>query len=232
MKKFFFLVIGYWLTVNCPFLSAQAVELIDLPTAEVVDANHFNTNFRLYEGGGILTRMSFGIGKRVNIGISFDLTGFIGSDKVLIQRPELQFKYRFYDGKKNIPALALGYDQQGYRYGLNKNTGEEEYIHREKGLYLAATQEMITNTEFHFGLNVHDFPADQFFGFLGASWAPSEDILFLTEIDNIRRFDETRLNLGLRYLNTPNLSIEAAFRNITRSTDNERIIRLNYQGKF
>ncbi|HCJ66961.1 MAG TPA: hypothetical protein DHV62_06450, partial [Elusimicrobia bacterium] len=173
------LVIGYWLIVNCPFLSAQAVELIDLPTAEVVDANHYSANFRLYQDGGILTRASFGIGKRVNIGISFDLTNFIGDKKIDIQRPELQFKFRFYDGKKNIPALAAGYEQQGYRYDISKG----EYRHREKGFYLVASQEMFPHTEFHFGLNIYDFKSDQFFGFLGISWAPAEEFLFLTEID-------------------------------------------------
>lgn len=230
MKKLFF---SFWLLVICCWLLAnplfaQLSELIDLPTAEVVDANHYNANFRLYQDGGILTRISFGIGKRVNIGISFDLTNFIGDRKVDLQRPELQFKYRFYDGAKNIPALAVGYDQQGYRYDVEKG----EYRHREKGLYLVATQEMLRHAEFHFGLNIYDFKSDQFFGFLGISWAPVEEFIIITEFDNIYKLENgARFNSGLRYLHTPNLSIEVSFRNL-RSADNERIIRLNYQGKF
>ncbi len=231
MKKLFFsfwlLALGFGLLADS--LSAQAVELIDLPTAEVIDANHFNTNFRLYKGGGILVRAGFGIGKRVNIGISFNVPNFIGAEKIDVQEPALQFKYRFYDGAKNIPALALGYDKQAYGYDTITN----EYKHREKGLYCVASQEMLPHTEFHFGLNIYDFQTDQFFGFLGISWAPTEEFVILTELDNIHKLGGgTRVNLGLRYLNSPNLSIEVSARNITHDKDNERIIRLNYQGKF
>jgi len=221
------LAISYWLLTG--LLYGQAVELIDLPTAEVVDAHCYNTNFRLYKGGGILVRANFGIGERVSVGISFNTPNFISAGKIDLQEPVLQFKFRFYDGAENIPALAFGYDKQAYGYDIAK----KEYSHREKGLYLVASQEMLPHTEFHFGLNVYDFTTDQFFGFLGLSWTPAEEFAILTEFDNIYRLEDgTRINFGLRYLHTPNLSIEISFRNITHGTDNERIIRLNYQDKF
>lgn len=238
MKKlfFYFLLLALCSMLFANPLSAQPVELIDIPTAEVVDANHYSANFRLYQDGGILSRIIFGLGKRVNLGVSFDLVNFIGKKDVDFQRPELQLKFRFYDGSKNLPAFALGYDSQGYYY----DSTTEKYRYPEKGVYLVASREIFSSTEFHLGLNIYDFKTDQFCSFLGFSWTAAEEVIIFTEVDRIWKLDEKPyINLGLRYLHTPNLSVEVSARNLTQAKDTtgtkqewERIMRINYQGKF
>jgi len=228
-------------------LFAEAVDLVDIPTAEIVDHNHYGTNFRLYQGAGggsILTRLSFGLGKKINLGLSIDLADFIGQERIDFQRPEMQIKYRFFDGSQSLPAFALGYDSQGYHYSeLNKtnNKGYRGYSYPEKGLYLVGSREILTATEAHFGTNIYDFDSDKFYGFLGLSWAPAEEITFMVEVDALHKPKSGEklgrqliMNSGIRYHHTTNLSIEVSVRNLTRyqKIATERVLRINYQGKF
>lgn len=231
MKKFFlFLLVPIAYCLLPAFLSAQPVELIDIPTAEVIEANHYSANFRLYQDGGVLTHAIFGVGKRVNIGISFDYTRFIGDQDALIREPKFQFKFRFYDGSKNLPALALGYDSQPYCY----DTNNKKYWYPQKGVYLVTSREVFSSTELHLGLNIYDFETNQFLWFFGFSWTAAEDVIIFTEVDHIHKLDKKPYtNLGLRYLHTPNLSIEVSARDLTEAEKKwERIMRINYQGKF
>lgn len=229
---FICLFIGLW-TMGCGLwtasLRAQPIDLVDVPTAEVVDANHYSANFRLYREGGILSRIGFGLGRRVNLGISFDIVNFIGKEKVDLQRPELQMKYRFYDGSKQMPAFALGYDSQGYYY----DEVTKKYRYPQKGVYVVASREIFPSSEFHLGLNVYDFESDRFFGFFGFSYMPTEELIVLAEVDSIYRLQGgKRINIGFRYLHTPNLSIEVSARDLSRNIGSERIVKINYQGKL
>ena len=61
--------------------------------------------------------LGFGVLQRLNLGASMQADRFIGTESsIKFVRPEIQVKFRFYDGGQYIPALALGYDGQGYFY--------------------------------------------------------------------------------------------------------------------
>src|SRR5687768_1531346 len=90
--------------------------LIDIPTAETVDHFGYNIAFRFYSGGGLLTKTAFGVFPRLNVGFGLDAENFVGAGTVDVNPPTLNLKVRFYDGKRQLPALAIGYDGQGYFY--------------------------------------------------------------------------------------------------------------------
>jgi hypothetical protein len=93
---------------------APVMELIDVPTAEVLDRYGFDSTFRFYSGGGMLAKTHFGVFPRLNVGFSLDADGFVGDQAVDLHKPTLNVRFRFFDGQRNLPALALGYDGQGF----------------------------------------------------------------------------------------------------------------------
>src|SRR5262249_16436311 len=48
------------------------IEVMDIPTADILDPLTYATAFRFYNEGGLMSRLVIGPLKRVNLGISFD----------------------------------------------------------------------------------------------------------------------------------------------------------------
>ena len=209
---------------------APVMELIDVPTAESLDRYGFDSSFRFYSGGGMLAKTHFGVFPRLNVGFALDADGFVGTDAVDLHKPTLNVRYRFFDGQRNLPALSLGYDGQGFFY--NKST--DKYDQREKGLYLAGSGEIIVpDLSLHAGLNMYDFTNDHVYGFMGLRYLYQDTVGFTGEWDNIRTGRESRLNAGLSWWITPSFSVEFAGRDLgAPSRPAERIVRLVYAGGF
>jgi hypothetical protein len=205
--------------------------LIDTPTAEVSDHYGYNLAFRLYSGGGVLTKTSFGIFPRLNLGFGLDAENFIGSDTVDVNPPTLNVRWRFFDGKRDLPALSLGYDGQGYFY----NDATDKYVQREKGLYLVGSGEIVTpGLSLHGGGNIYDFNEDKVFAFGGLTYLHQDFVGLVFESDNIGgKARDIRLNGSLRAYITPSLSVDVGARDLwAASRESERIVLINYFGSF
>lgn len=229
MKKIIFLLV---LFIPCRvFCSDENLDVIDTPTAQTIDYGGFNTNFRFYANGGVLSRIAFGVRGNVNIGLYLDTDKIVGSQAADLHEPGLVLKIRLYDGSLFLPAIALGYDTQGYRFDQT----DEQYRHREKGLFLAVTQELIPLVEASAGANIYNFKTDDVYGFVNVNINLLDFFSILAEYDNIHNRQANRLNAGLRYyvLKDKRLSVEIDGRDLGRSGDNwERIIRINFIGLF
>jgi len=209
---------------------APVMELIDIPTAEVLDRYGFDSSFRFYSGGGMLAKTHFGVFPRLNVGFALDADGFVGDESVDMHKPTLNVRFRFFDGQRNLPALAVGYDGQGYFF--DKTT--DKYAQREKGLYLVGSGEIIVpDLSLHAGLNMYDFTNDHVYGFMGLRYLYRDVLAFNAEWDNIRVGRESRLNAGIGWWITPVFSVEFAGRDMgAPSRPTERIVRLVYTGGF
>lgn len=205
-------------------------DLTDVPTAEVVDHYGYNVNFRFYTGGGVLARTAFGVFPRLNIGFGLDTEQLIGNQTADINRPTLNVKFRIFDGKRSLPALALGYDGQGYFF----NDVTDKYVQREKGLFLVGSGEIIVpDLTFHAGANVYDFHDDKYFGFTGINYLIEDLVGISFEVDNIRVARDNRMTAGFRYYVTPSFSVQLAGRDLgAAGRKAERIVRLEYFGSF
>lgn len=213
------------------FGESPQLEAVDIPTAYILDPQTFSTAFRFYNRGGITSRLAVAPFKYINLGIYFDTQRVIGSDDPHMITPRLFFKLHMYDGSDYIPALALGYDNQGYLY----QEGSKQFLHREKGLYLVGSHEIfLPNFELHAGLNKYNFDNNSIFGFFGATWKIAPAFALLAEYDNIRNGIDNRVNLGGRLWIAPFFNVDLAARNVGRGEGRggERIIRLNYVGNF
>lgn len=215
------------------------VEMIDVPTAGILDYYGFMFKTRFYSAGGVLGALNFGVLERLNLGASMSVDRLVGSDSpIKMRRPEIQVRFRFYDGGYYIPALALGYDGQGYYY----DSDAKKYMEKGRGLYLTGSKEIgVPGLALHGGFNVPDFDNNYLFGFLGLNYTLEEKVAFMAEYDNLFHTDDpSRLNLGTRIYVTPYFQLDLALRGLGRSGEfsngaarnTERIVQMRYNTSF
>lgn len=213
-------------------------ELIDVPTAAVLDHFGFHTRTRFFAKGGLLESINFGVFPRLNLGASLNADRLIGTDDPLrLARPELQIKYRFYDGDRYIPAVAAGFDSQGWFY----NRADKRYNQRQRGLYFVGTQEVgLPGLQFHAGMSISDFDSNDLGGVLAVSGSIEDKVKLMMEWDNINNFVDSRYNLGARFYINPSFNFEFSLRGIGqggRFPDGvkrgpERVAQFKYTGSF
>lgn len=211
--------------------------LIDTPTAEVLDYGSFSFNNRFFANGGLTPSISFGVFQRLMFGASMELDNYVGSGDVDAQRPELQIKFRFFDGRGAIPAMALGYDSQGHRY-YKPGRG---YLLEERGLFLALSREfLLRGLELTSGANVSDFEKDSLRGFGSLSYAIEDAAGVFFEYDNVRT-SGSRANAGVNLFLSPFVQMGFAVRDLfgdkmfpgtALQRKPERIIDIRYVTSF
>ena len=208
------------------------LEAVDIPTAEILDPMTYSTSFRLYNEGGLTSRLILGPFKYVNLGVSFDAQRFIGAGDPHMVAPAIFFKVKPYDGGDFLPAIALGYDNQGMLW----QETTKEYMHKGKGFYLVGSHPIfLQNFDVHAGVNIRDFDEDAaVYGFFGTTFKITPNFALLMEYDNIRNGRDNRFNVGGRFWIAPYFNVDLAARNIPHGSERggERIVRLNYVGRF
>lgn len=211
------------------------IEVIDVPTAEVVTQYGYHLAFRFGKEGNLQTKTAFGVLPRLNLGFGLDAERVLGTESGRMNKPTINVKFRIFDGKGIIPAFALGFDGQGYVF--NKHL--DEYEQREKGFYLVSTSEIFTPDFFlHMGVNKFDFDeSDTTRAFGALSYTYQRTIGLMFEYDHATYYKERRVNYGAKYYITPVFTVEAAGRNVPKyprssSRETERILKLCYTGSF
>lgn len=215
---------------------ANKGHVIDTPTIDMLDYDFCDFGLKFFSGGNLLSRANFGIFKCINVGLSWELSRFIGknSDKLKIALPALQVKFKAYDGNMNYPGIAVGYDCQGcFSDGRN-------YLQRGRGFYFVIGREFfIENLMINIGVNFNN----KVYWFINSVIPLYKEIVyFMTEYDNISYLPKARLNFGFRFVLTECLSIDCVIRdccfwkNGSGKTNNrffnERIFKIGYTIKF
>lgn len=208
----------------------NAIDLIDVPTAGILDYGSYNVNFRLFSDGGVLSRLNFGIFKVVNLGFGWEIQKLVGAQDPSVAPPALYLKVRPFSGSMSMPSFAFGYDGQGYFY----NSSSDEFLQKGKGVFVVFTKELFfPNLEMSFGANLNDFKKSEVYAFTAASFSIEEKFMLIAEYDNIHYAPENRFNAGLRFSISDDLSIDLADRDlIAKDRKAERILKINYVGMF
>lgn len=242
MKNYFLL----FLTL-CLFpvaLSAQTADpvtletnVLDVPTAEVLDRYQASFLARAYDHGTLMETIDFGVYPRINLGVSLAVHELIGSsDSVRVLNPDFQVKWKWYDGNLYFPAIAIGYDGRRYGYGYDKKrhyTRTKKYLDDRKGGYITFSREIIVpGLTASAGINLSDFELDELYFFTGAFYRITDQIGLLAEWDNLRNIRDSRANVGARFYLHPSLSLDGAVRRIGRGNESERIIQIRYVTNF
>ncbi len=213
----------------------RSIDVIDTPTADVVDHYGYNVGFRFGREGNLQAKTAFGVFPRLNIGFGLDGDNVIGVGDPDANPPTINVKLRVFDGKKALPALAIGYDGQGYAY----DDEEDEYSQKEMGLYLVASKEIfVPDLMFNVGGNIYDFDkGDSATAFTSFTYTYEQMLGFLLEYHYLTDWHEKRLNYGLRAYITPVFTVDFCGRYIPKGPgidthETERIVRLGYTGSF
>ncbi|OGS21329.1 MAG: hypothetical protein A2252_08800 [Elusimicrobia bacterium RIFOXYA2_FULL_39_19] len=222
-------------------LHASSVRLVDTPTANIIDYYAMAIDFRLYNNGGVISQLNFGVFRKLNIGCSWDIDRLIGTQDPQPRMPTLSIKFRIYDGSKNMPAIAFGYDGQGYNYDESSST----YQSKEKGVYFVTDTELLAQNLFmHLGMNMNfskenNKDKTNVLGFIGFDYTLMDDetkiATLIMEYDNLFKYiEDAKLNGAIRIYPTNDLTIDFAFRDIAspRKLNTERFAQINYQTKF
>jgi len=216
--------------------AAEVVDLIDTPTPQITEQGGYNVNFRFYsmedgEGSnisGLLAGLFFGVLEHMNLGVYLDTENLIGNGDIKLRRPRLFVKFYLFSGTEHLPAISVGYDDQGYG---EYNDGK--YEQREKGFFIVLCKEnFLPNLEVCTGVNGYDFDRFRVRGFISLFSKMYENIIPMLEFDNLGGGKQNRINIGIRYFITPNLNVEIDGRDIAHSHGFDRIFRIGYMSAF
>jgi len=137
----------------------QPRRLVDAHTAGILPRAHFDFETRIYPSGdedisgcGLMMSVSVGITDRLNIGVSYGGDGIVGRGRVRGNPyPGALIKYRLIEETFFIPAVAIGYDHQGYGGIEPKNyTG---YVYKSQGLFVALSKNYLIFRKLQLGLH-------------------------------------------------------------------------------
>lgn len=225
-------------------------QLIDNPTAGILQKGNLSFDMNLYADGGVLLAFGVGLLDRLNMGASFGGTKIISDENPDWNgRPELALKYRLFDESVAWPALVLGYSGQGHgRWlkdapagGSNPLETVDRYEIKAKGFYAVAGKNYLVGNMglmgLHLGANVNPMENDDDAGlnvWIGVDKAINDEISAVAEYDFA--WDDIRtglsknkgfLNLGARWTFAERLSLEMDFRDVLtnrRNLENDRPI--------
>ena len=136
--------------------------LIDAPTAGVLPKGSFDFASRFYPAGdpslgtGMIMGFDVGLTDRFSIGLSYGGEGLVGRKKNarFNYLPGWLIKYRLFEEDYIMPAMAIGYDHQGYG-GMTDSAdfGYKGYIYKSPGFFLALSKNYLLFTRVQFGIH-------------------------------------------------------------------------------
>jgi hypothetical protein len=138
----------------------QPRRLIDAHTAGILPKGNYDFECRIYPAGeddvwgcGIQMAIGVGITKRLNIGISYGGDGLVGRGSTVRGNPYPGglIKYRILEENMHFPALALGYEHQGY--GGIERTEYDGYVNKSQGFFLALSKNYLLLKTVQFGVH-------------------------------------------------------------------------------
>lgn len=184
-------------------------ELVHIPTAGILKIGQSDLDMRIYSNSGIHFAAGLGLRDQTTVGFTLGGENIIG-DGIIDWNPQIEFdiKYRLVGETARIPALAIGFDSQGYgtyhedtvqRLAENdagvyevveEGVRIDRYDYKSRGLYLVGTKNFklanLGRMGLHFGFNysfeTKDDDKDLNF-FVGLDKSLGRDMFFMMEYD-------------------------------------------------
>lgn len=225
-----------------------SLHLLDIPTAAVVSRGTANMTLRVFSRGGLLGGVYAGVSDRILLGISFGGSNILGTGDInWYPRPEVAIKYLLIGETTTLPALALGFESQGY--GAYDDTLNRYQI-KARGFYgvLSRNFSLAGTFGMHAGVNysIENKDKDERLNmFVGADKSINPHLTILIEYDFARNDnqslpgfgrDKGYLNIGARVTLGGRIGLELDLRNLldnrVGSISPSRELRILYTEPF
>ncbi len=225
-KKSFVYTLFFLFVTNLCFAE---IDVVNCPTAEVVDYGTGEVSVRIYSYGGVISKFIFAPFNRINFGGSIDIEKFVGYETPVVHDPAFYLKWRIFDGTKIFPAVAIGFDGQGYKFVSTK------YSLPAKGLFLVFSQNVAVKKLFiDIGVNLTKYNEESKLLSFVSLRGSIEDIIKLgIEYENIYEQKIQQVNLLVGLCLSKLINIDFVFVNLTdKNSEIERQVRIGYLYKF
>jgi hypothetical protein len=127
------------------FYNDEPIKLIDMPVAGSLDTYDYSTRNYFFGDGTLQSQLFFSPYEGIDLGVAYTLNRFLGSDEISAQGiPGIHISYRILDEKQNLPAIKIGFDNQGSGRWL---AGSDVHESPPVGLYMAFSKQF----QWHFG---------------------------------------------------------------------------------
>jgi len=231
--------------------------LVDVPTAGTFPRAYFDIGVRFYPNGGAIANTDIGLSNRLTLGISYGAEDVISNtDPNWNPGIEFNVKFRVVDELEYFPAFTVGFSSQGFGAYSDEF---DRYTFKSRGFYGVVSRSFYFyqwTSGWHIGVNYSlendvDEDEDPNF-FIGVDATFKYNLALLLEYDVALNDDRSTLpsgepyvfagkgrgylNLGIKWLFTKNLEMEAHLKDLLlnrRQSDTiTREISITYIDKF
>ena len=228
-------------------------KLVDAPTAGCLKKGQYSFELQVFPQGGVLTGFAVGLFDRFTMGVSYGGIGIIGSDQVdWNEQPGVLLKYRLFEESFVMPAVALGFNNQGYGAWMESDNSVRQiegnrYTFKAKGMFAVAGKnfaiQSLGTMGFHGGITYNAIEDDDdrnLDGFVGVDKSLNEELSLLVEYDlatnddgvfSVGR-DRGYLNGALHWVIANKLMVDILLKDILNNrigaTSPSREIRITY----
>lgn len=216
--------------------------LIDSPTAGLLERGSYAVDLRVEPGGGLLMGVAIGLASRFMLGVSYGGSSIVGAGwPDWNPRVEFSARYRIVDETSYLPALALGFDSQGFG---GFDDARDRYCIKSRGFYAALSKSVafLGPTSLHGGVNYSleredDDDEVNFFG--GIEKGLNPEFTLVAEYDAAFNDDASRdprkgyLNVGVRWMFAGQLTLGFDFKDLLEHSGRiNRSARVSYAEYF
>ena len=208
---------------------ARPLKLIDAPTAEVPGRGVYDLNVLFYPDGGLIGGIEIGLFQRFALGFTYGGLGIVGTGTP-DWNPRVEFNMRYQVAPESfaLPALAIGFDSQGYGVW---DDDLQRYQVKSKGFYAVASRNwaLLGRFALHGGVNYSVEGNDGARRhnpdcFLGAEKTLGHDVNLMGEYDatlndGADRQKNGRLNFAAQWIYADRLRLQFDARNVLRSEE-------------
>lgn len=213
-------------------------KLIDCPSAGGPEKGSYDFELRAYPGGGVLAAFTIGLINRFALGLSYGGTGVIGYDNPNWNpQPGVKVSYRIINESVALPALSVGFNNQGYGTWIDNLN---RYQFKAKGFYGVVGKNFLIGSlgEFggHFGVNSNPMVDDDEGSldfFAAVDYRMTEQLAVILEYSAAMNDNDNAsigqgkgyLNVGFRWTFAERLAIDIHLRDMLINQNNTTIQR-------
>jgi hypothetical protein len=206
----------------------QPLYVIDKPTAGILPSGSYLLRGRAGPESSFLVGVSVGFREVVQIGASFGVQNvFEHGNPVVNDYPGFQARLRLIEESERVPALALGFDSQGFGIYHEKL---ERYDRKSLGFYGVASKNyalLFGELSVHGGMSwsIENKDDDDPNVFAAVDWTWFEHLSFLLDVDAALNDNEATsfgkggvyVDAGVRWLFGQSVAVTVAFRDLTKN---------------